>query len=200
MESNNPADEYRRLEELYAEMSVGQLQKIADQASDLTDIAQEVLRAEVSKRGLDKPTPNVSAEDFILSDEGMTRVWRMKDQAKARSVIDSLESAGIPACLVPEKVEFIDGSFEDWVNITVVQSDQARAIEFLNQYFPRELEPEEEAGKDDERLAVCPSCHSPDIVFQNLDKVSAPGTTAKYNWTCDACGHQWKDDGLEQLA
>jgi hypothetical protein len=200
METANTADEYRRLEELYGEMSDSRLQDMADQVGDLTYLAQQVLRAEVSKRGLDKQAPDVSPEDDIPSDIGLTGIWRAKDPTKARSIIDILKSAGIPACMVPEKVEFTDGGFEDWVDIKVVQSDQGRAYELLRQYFPPEQESEERLEEDNEHVAVCPTCHSPEIVFQSLNIEPAPGAAAKYNWTCDACGYQWEDDGLEQFA
>jgi DNA-directed RNA polymerase subunit M/transcription elongation factor TFIIS len=46
----------------------------------------------------------------------------------------------------------------------------------------------------------CPKCHSTEIVLQNLD--STPGSNrafdSTFNWSCDACGHRWKDDGIEQ--
>jgi DNA-directed RNA polymerase subunit M/transcription elongation factor TFIIS len=50
---------------------------------------------------------------------------------------------------------------------------------------------------------VCPRCKSPEIVFLGLDaepKDPAEGATAdsSFNWRCDACGHRWKDDGVEQ--
>src|SRR5947209_3609431 len=49
MEHINQADEYRRLEELYAEMGDEQIEAMSGQMEDLTDIAQQVLRAEMSR-------------------------------------------------------------------------------------------------------------------------------------------------------
>lgn len=196
METIDPTEEYRRLKELYAQMSDGQLQVMAGQIDDMTDVAKEVLRAEISRRGLDVHPPEGPGKDSAPSEEDLTRIWVAEDSKEAQAVMDALESNGIPACLGTEKMEFVDGSFEEKSAVKVVTPDQGRALQLFAQYFPWEEESEEE----DERVAVCPSCHSPDIVFQSLDTEPASGTAAKFNWTCDACGYRWRDDGLEQLA
>jgi DNA-directed RNA polymerase subunit M/transcription elongation factor TFIIS len=177
-------------------MSDSQLQAMADQVDDLTEIAQQVLRAEISRRGLDKQAPDERGEDSVPSEDDLTTVWTPEDSAQAQSVIGILETAGIRTCLCTEKTELVDGSFEDKQVTKVVHLDRIRALNVLYQYFPQEPDPEEDAVRD----AVCPNCHARDITFQGLDAEPAPGVSAKYNWTCDACGHQWRDDGLEQLA
>jgi DNA-directed RNA polymerase subunit M/transcription elongation factor TFIIS len=196
METIDHTNEYRRLEELYAEMSDSRLQEMADRVGDLTDLAQQVLRAEISRRGLDKRGPAATGKGFFPAEDELVGIWRVKDTAEAKSVMDVLESAGIPASLGTEKIEIVGGGFENELTVEVLPESRYRALEKLHQAFPQEPEPEE----DVERVAVCPNCHSPDIVFQGLDSEPAPDTPAKYNWTCDACGHQWKDNGLEQLA
>jgi DNA-directed RNA polymerase subunit M/transcription elongation factor TFIIS len=198
MENFDQAEEHRRLEELYAQMSDEQLAAMDGKIEDLTDIAQRVLRAEISKRRLDAQVPDVPRGDFAPREEELTRVWVAKDSAEAESVMGTLESAGIPACLGTEKMEYVNGSFEEKPVVKVVTWDQGRALELLRQSFPQEQEPEPE--EDPGGLPVCPKCHSPDIVFQGLDTKPAPDAKTRYNWTCDACGHQWRDDGLEQLA
>jgi hypothetical protein len=49
----NPAEEWQRLTKLYGEMSDGALLELAARYSDLTEIAQPILRDEMKKRGLD---------------------------------------------------------------------------------------------------------------------------------------------------
>ena len=68
----------------------------------------------------------------------------------------------------------------------------ANASEALRQLFTR-FKPKVPEGWDQERTFVCPKCHSEDIVFQEID-----AQTSKFNCTCDACRHQWNDDGVEQ--
>lgn len=52
METINEADEYRRLEGIYAQMSDAQIEAMSVQIVEFTEIAQQALRAEISKRGL----------------------------------------------------------------------------------------------------------------------------------------------------
>jgi hypothetical protein len=48
----DPEQERQRLTEFYAGQMDGELEKVAAQAYELTELAREVLRAEFSKRGL----------------------------------------------------------------------------------------------------------------------------------------------------
>ena len=51
---------------------------------------------------------------------------------------------------------------------------------------------------------VCPECKSPEIVLQGLgedEETDAPDAAvvdSSFHWICDACGHEWTDDGIEQ--
>lgn len=177
-------------------MSDSRLQEFADQIDDLTDIAQGVLRAEISRRGMDKKVPQIPGENSVSIEDALVGIWQVKDTTEAESVMGVLESAGIPAVLGTEQFELVDGGHEDQPVIKVVIESRPRALELLNQYFPQAPDPEE----DDDRLAVCPHCHSPDIILQNLDSQASQRNVAVFNWSCEACGHQWKDTGLEQLA
>jgi len=48
----DPEQERRRLAEFYAYQMDGELEKVAGQAEDLTDLGREALRAEMARRGL----------------------------------------------------------------------------------------------------------------------------------------------------
>ena len=49
----DPEQERRRLAEFYAGQLDGELEKLAAQAYELTELAREVLRAQMSRRGLE---------------------------------------------------------------------------------------------------------------------------------------------------
>jgi hypothetical protein len=53
MGNTNEAEAYRKLQELYADMSDSRIESMADDIVDLTEIAQQVLREEIARRGLD---------------------------------------------------------------------------------------------------------------------------------------------------
>jgi hypothetical protein len=59
----DPEQERRRLEEFYAGQMDGELEKVAREAHDLTDLAREVLRAELTKRGL---TPKFVEQRLVI--------------------------------------------------------------------------------------------------------------------------------------
>jgi len=85
------------------------------------------------------------------------------------------------------------GSFDNGVDLKVRYVDNQRALHAISQSSP----PDSEVVTD--YVPRCPKCHSSEIVFQNLD--STPGSNSAFdstfNWSCDACGHRWKDDGIE---
>ena len=254
MENTNQAEEYRRLEELYADMSDAQVEEMSGQMEDLTEIAQQALRAEIPKRGLgqDQQTQedsreaarqavlaeraernldagdqdpgndaadtaesrtlsgilNFGAADPLRSGVDPTAfdligIWNVADATQARQFMSLLDAAGVKAYLGADNVERAEdyrGSYEDGVEIKVMKFQAKFAAGILRLRAPPDVEG---ARSDDAEYAVfCPSCSSPDVIFQGLDadpgKEPAPDT--KYNWTCAACGHQWKDEGFEKIA
>ena len=48
----DPEQERQRLAEFYSQQMDGELEKVAEQAYELTDLARQALRAEMSRRGL----------------------------------------------------------------------------------------------------------------------------------------------------
>jgi hypothetical protein len=64
----NPAEEWQRLTKLYGEMSDGQLLELAEGLSDLTEIAQPILRDEMKKRGLEGPAAGTESKARLGSE------------------------------------------------------------------------------------------------------------------------------------
>lgn len=198
-------EEWRRLKEHYAAMSDGELLAVAGDGWELTDVAQQALQAELSSRRLDikiaaAPTPALEpagVSGFDLSDLDLVVAQQVLDTAEARRVKDILDAAGIPSCFGPNNVENPDELGLDSggeIDVRVRQADQQRAFQALASAAAPASQPE--------YVAHCPKCHSTEIVFQGLDGESAEDATAnsKFNWSCDACGYTWKDDGVEQEA
>jgi len=52
MDSLDPIEEARRLQEHYARLSDDELQAVAEEGDDLTDIAKQFLQSEILGRGL----------------------------------------------------------------------------------------------------------------------------------------------------
>ena len=151
------------------------------------------------------PAPNQALQAIQPTWSGydLEPVWGASDASDARQLMSVLESAGFKAYLGPENLESVEdyrGSYEDGVEITVMKFQVQFAIAALRRFAARAPDPD---PSDDVEYAVfCPSCNSRDVVFRGVDVEPGkePGPDAKYNWTCEACGHQWKDDGIEKVA
>ncbi len=204
--------EWRKLQEAYGGMSDEELCSLAEQAYALTDLAQQALQAEITTRGLQAhlaekpPRPSESEEDEQEGDldpaelnlVSTARVW---EAGEARETMKVLYDAGIPAYLGPENVEDatkFGGSFEAGVDIRVRDIDQERALMALAHALPQTGE---DATEEEPFTPCCPKCQSDEVVFAEL--VPAEGATEsghadKFRWRCDACGHEWDDDGVQQ--
>src|SRR6185312_17526469 len=101
-----------------------------------------------------------------------------------------------PSFLGPENVESVEdfrGTFERGVDIKVREVDSGRAHAVL-----RNILPSEPVDENVEYVARCPKCHSDEINLSSLDESATESSDAKFNWSCDACGSKWQDDGIEQ--
>ncbi len=202
-------EEWRKLKEHYAAMSDDELQAVAGDGWDLTDVAQQALQAELSSRRLNvkiaaAPTPSPAPEpaetgSFDPSELDLSVAQQVWDLSEARRVKGTLDAAGIPSYLGPNNVENPDElgmGFEGGVDVKVREADYQRALYALAGATP----PDSQSERD--YTPRCPKCHSTEIVFQGLDSeaVEDSAPKSKFNWSCDACGYAWKDDGVEQEA
>jgi hypothetical protein len=210
----DPSEQWRRLKETYSIMSEDELQAIADEAYDLTDIAKQALQFEISGRGLtirlqDKPPskttmPHAPASDFNYADSVVRTVYRVRGLPEARKLQEILEAFNIPSCLGPDNLENADAfepGFEGGVDVKVCDFHMARAQKVLDQHLPPELkEPEDPIDMDEDWTALCPKCHSNEIFFQGGDSEPAARSvsSSQFAWICDACGHQWNDEEFEE--
>ena len=214
MNDFDPNREWQRLSEVYAAMNEDELQAVADDAYELTDIAKQVLLAEISRRGLpiELRKQAQSSEEppeyapVNPADLDLVELFRVLDMDEATRVKQRLDEVGIPSYLGPDLVDdirLLHTSFEKGVGVKVRHFDRRRAIAALALYS-RNPQPDasaDEAG-DEEYEVRCPKCHSTEVVFQSIDLDPATKSTfdSKFNWSCDACGYQWKDDGLESTS
>lgn len=217
-------ENFDHLQHTYAGMTDDELADVASDAYDLTEIAQQVLRAEISRRGLKIELQNSAPKIYGRELTGIRTVYSAEE---ARKIQDLLYRSGIACFFGRDNADGIDafhGSFDHGVDLKV-DSDDTRIADMLlasaGYDSPDELEDalaeelkdesaqelaleDEENGEEDEsqmQFAVhCPKCHSEEIVLDGRE--AAPGVERerdeKYNWHCDACGYQWQDDGIEE--
>ena len=192
----DPEQERRRLAEFYSQQMDGELQKVAKQAYDLTDVAREALRGEFARRGLSvqlvevRPVPPAppappalpgdpppeSTEQEPSPEEGelelrkMITIRQFRDLPEALLAKGSLESAGIECALVDDNMVRMDwfmSNFFGGVKLQVQPEDVAVAEEVLTQPIPETFDV---SGIGSYEQPHCPKCHSLDVTFQELNK------------------------------
>ena len=219
--------EWRELTEIYSQMSEGELQALADEAYDLTDTAREVLRAEISRRGLgmkmklrDEPALAESAEDVTRASEfdptelDLLPFGRVFDLEEARRIKSIFNNGGVLSYFGPNHVEDVEElkapfdaqkseslrrGFEAGIEYSVPRKYRDQASRVLAN-APQEPTVDTDSTKEADYVAMCPRCRDSNITFEGFATNSGVGPVAdsKYKWICEACGYRWKDDGIEQ--
>src|SRR5438445_11530954 len=108
MTTIDPEDERRRLQDFYAGQNDGELENVARESDELTDIAREALRAELAKRDLyagelDAQPQGEQAEfrDLVT----IRSFWNLLEAELAKGLLDS---AGIETFLFDQNMVRMD--------------------------------------------------------------------------------------------
>ncbi|HEY3770748.1 MAG TPA: hypothetical protein VGN44_18890 [Candidatus Angelobacter sp.] len=204
MEGVDQEKKWRELKETYGQMTEDELCRVANGAFDLTPIAQEALQAVIADRGLKvplvtappQPSGGMDIDDTYDAGHELVLLRQVGSEAEARELKEILAANFIASCLGPENVvdlEDFKESFHGGVELKVFSRDSRRAQSVLDLYAPDEQTVADQEEENKKYAIVCPKCRSEEIVFEGED----PATTEnKFSWTCDDCGHQWKDDGI----
>ena|SRR5579864_7618789 len=223
--------EWQRLQELYGSMSEEELEAVANDGYELTDIAKQALTAEISRRHLqvvvrfapppEEPEPQDAGDkEFNPADLDLAQAWSVENKDEAEWVKTTLKDAGIPCYFGPDLVEDVsrlDFAQSAFVGVQVLDTDLERTRYALRGF-------DEHFGKHEEELADltvhCPKCHSTEVVFwgrgsvpseeseatpdsddteesENAEQLETTAPGSKFDWSCDACGYKWEDDGVE---
>jgi hypothetical protein len=225
MSRTDPEQERRLLAEFYAGQMDGELEKVAGQGYELTEVAREALRAELTKRGLravvveerpamppspepvGDPPPKLPAEILPsgeLDMRQMVTVRRFRDLPEALLAKGSLESAGIECALVDDNLVRLDWFWSNLIGgakLQVEAEDLEAANDILNQPIPEHFDV---AGIGDYQQPRCPKCGSLDVTFKELDRpvsyitawLHVPIPVYRRAWRCHACNAEWEDDGV----
>jgi DNA-directed RNA polymerase subunit M/transcription elongation factor TFIIS len=202
----------RQLKENYARMTEDEICALADDAYDLTDIAREALQAVITEQGftvrlkLEAPArPLAEPPDNDDDDDEGLIIYGWPDNAEdARLTMGALSAAGIPSFLGPDHVMHLEefrGRFNGPVSLKVRAVDRNRAFTALRRaaaagWWGDDKE-EEDPGEEKDFAVLCPKCSSTKVVMEGRDTdLAEPPPTANFQWSCDACGHRWVDEGI----
>ncbi len=216
--------ERQRLLDYYSRQMDGRLEQIATQAGGMTELARQVLKEELLRRGLDvellqvataenaasspaetspEPPPIVDGALFgEYEKRNMLTIRRFRDLPEALLAKGSLDSVGIDSFLEDENMVRIDWFISNLLGgiKLVVDAENAEAAnEILNQPIPENFDVE---GVGDYQQPHCPQCQSMDVSFEELDKptaygslfVSLPVPVRRKGWICHSCKHAWQED------
>jgi hypothetical protein len=191
----DPEQERRRVAEFYSRQMDGELEAVAQQAYELTELAREALRAELARRGLtvkwievapappvppapaalpgDPPEPEpdpeeLSAEDGELELRSMLTIRQFRDLPEALLAKGSLQSAGIEAILTDDNIVRLDWFWSNLmggIKLKVAPEDVEVANEILDQPIPEGFDV---TGVGEYQQPHCPRCQSLDVNFQEV--------------------------------
>ena len=220
----DPEQERQRLVQFYSQQMDGELEKVANQAYELTEIARAALRAELTRRGLGSglvetapvapappvrpgdPTPELppvepSPVEGELELRQLVTVRQFRDLPEALLAKGSLESAGIEAFLADDNIVRMDWFWSNLmggIKLQVKAEDAESASGILDQPIPEGFEV---PGIGEYEQPRCPKCQSLDINFQELESaaylsiaVSVPIPFHRRAWRCHSCKAEWEDD------
>lgn len=220
MNNLGPAAEFLRISEHYRQMSDGELLDLAQDPSELTDVAQQALASEISHRGLTVPSakpalrpnavplpdpadPNSPEYDHDRQLVEICTVWSQRDALQLQTLLDN---AGIPFFMGPENatgVDAVTSNFADGVSVRVMQVGVPWARQAMQTYEPLDDQTPKDQAEPEDLPVQCPKCRSTEVVFDELvPDESAPAANApqKFKWICESCGHEWEDDGIVKEA
>jgi len=199
-----PELERNRIAGVYSGMSDGELEKVAADGYELSEIARQVLEAEISRRALSIAIATPPGVDVYELNETVT-LRKFRDLPEALLAKGSLESAGIEAYLVDDnmvRIYWLYSNLLGGIKLTVHPEDVEAATEILNQPIPETIDVE---GVGEYEQPKCPRCQSLDVNYRELNKLVSYGSLyfgvpiplETKAWTCHACHYEWEEQGAE---
>jgi len=198
-------EERQRLVELYTGMSDEELASVWRDYGGLTDLAQQLLQAELARRGLALAPAESGNGDAPEWDE-LVVVKQFRDLHEALLAKGSLESAGIECFLVDDNMLRLDWFVSNLLGgakLCVRPEVAEAALDLLEQPVPASFEVEVVGTYDQ---PTCPQCHSLDVTYEALDKgasyastwlLSIPLRGPRKRWKCNQCGNTWRESAVE---
>lgn len=205
--------EWQRLTQQYKEMYDGELEELYANKSDLTEVAQQVLRDEVKKRGLNEPraakeelkqrerlaapfdgVDSATAEGATEESEPpveytwKTMLCECDDAEVARQIQEMLREAGVESWIEGPGYSVALEMSSPRIVVAADQLEQAREI--ISRPIPKEIVEQSKMPVEEYEPPVCPSCGTADPILESADPVNS--------WRCESCGRQWTEQVEEK--
>src|SRR5580704_10190083 len=195
--------ERRRLAANYAAMTDGELQKLAQSAESLTELAWDALEDEMDRRHLELAGDPAQEPRQQMEMRELVTIQQFRDLPEALLAKGSLESAGIECFLADDNLVRLDwfiSNFIGGIKLNVRATDVENARKILAEPILEGLYVQGIGLYEQPR---CPNCQSLDVNFQELDRPIAymsaflrvPLPVQRPAWRCHTCNAEWEDDG-----
>ena len=194
------AAQYQELMTLYSSYGDDELVELGRGMADLTEMAQEVLKGELTRRGLKIAPAGQPVETRVLTDEDLRDMRAYAELAPAECIFDfederaasaayyALTGEGIEAIVVsPSGAKFDNHG----PRVVVTPKDAERAAAILSQPSADELKAETEETPGEFALPRCPACGGEETLLESVDPVN--------QWRCDDCGHTWLEETVSSM-
>ena len=196
----DPEQERQRLAHLYSGMTPEELEKVAADGVDLTDVARETLNTEITRRGLAIAVTEGPTVEDVFEARDLVPIRRFRDLLEALLAKGSLEASGIECFLIDDNMVRMDWFISNLlggVKLAVNQEDAEAANAILDKPMPETLDVE---GFGEYEQPRCPECQSLDVSFEQLNRkvaytsawLGVPIPLHTNAWTCRSCGHRWE--------
>jgi hypothetical protein len=185
--------QYQELVTLYGSYGDDELVAQGRGMADLTEMAQEALKGELTRRGLKIAPAGEPVEARVLSEDDLADMRTYAELAPAECIFDFENERAVTAAyyaLTAEGIEAIvvsGGARPDkqGPRVVVTPKDAERAAAILLQPSAEELKEEAFAGFD---LPKCPACGGAETLLESVDPVN--------QWRCDGCSHTWLEESV----
>ncbi len=188
------AEQYQELVALYGTYGDDELRTIGRDMSDLTETAQEILQAEIRRRGL-KIAP-AAVEQHVLTDEDLSDMrtyaqlapaectFAFEEERAAADAYYALTGAGIEAIVISSESREFDNRGP---RVVVTPKDAERAAAIL-QPSADTLRTDTDETPEEFDLPSCPACGSEETLLESVDPVN--------QWRFDDCGKVWLEEAV----
>jgi ribosomal protein L37AE/L43A len=193
------AAQYQELVALYSSYSDGELIALGRDMADLTEMAQEALKGELTRRGLKLTPASKSVEARAITDEDLVDMRTYAELAPDECIFDfpteqaasaayyALTREGVNAIVVsPKNAKKFDNRGP---RVVVTPKDAERAASIFSQLATGKLTEETLEVADAEfEVPRCPACGSEETLLESVDPVN--------QWRCEDCGHTWLEESV----
>jgi hypothetical protein len=193
------AAQYQELVMLYGSYGDEELVQFGRGMADLTEMAQEALKGELTRRGLKIAVAGGPIKAPVLSDGDLLDMrayaasappectFEYEDERAVTAAYYALAGAGIEAIVLSAGGAKFDNRGP---RVVVTPKDAERAAAILLQPSAEELTTEETPAEFD--LPRCPACGREETLLESVDPVN--------QWRCDHCDHTWFEESVSSLS